>query len=300
MREPATVRLDTEAVRRALRPPPELDDRIRAFIGIQLGRVLPPRPDRGLGWYYDSVVLGTRSLDAYSVLQRHRSRLDGPVLDVGSGLGTFVLLANHLGTPAIGVEPGEEEHALAEQRGRAMDPPVEGVFRNAPGEALPVDDESVSAVLLHDVLEHVRDWRRVLRESIRVLVPGGVIYVKGPSYSARLVEPHYRVPWLPFLPRAVARPYLSALGRDVDYLGHLGFRRRGEVLSELRALGLRLTFPRLDKLHEPGSITRPWPRLLAGSLKRADGRLLRLVEPLAENPLQWAIDVVGHKPAGRR
>jgi len=290
-----TPRIPTAAeVERELAPAPELERDIRAFLDGQLGRVLPPPR---LARYYRWVVLGTRSLEAFTVLARHREESELPVLDIGSGLGTFVLLANRHGLPAIGVEPGEGELALAVRRAEALGVDA-SVFTLGTGEELPYADASVSGALLHDVLEHVLDWRRVLAEARRVLAPGGVLYVKGPSYTVRFVEPHYKLPWLPLLPKPVARRYLALLGRDVGYFEHIGYRRRGAVLAELRRLGFELSFPRLEKLRDPGTINRPWARRLVERARRPDGTLPRAAEALAESPLQSAIDVVARVPRG--
>jgi SAM-dependent methyltransferase len=284
-----------EATIARLTPAPELEERIRAHLRAQLGRVLPPDPARGLDWYYDWVVLGSRAAEALAVMLRHGRRADLPWVDVGSGLGSFVLLAALEGRTVIGVEPAAAEVELARARAAAILPGAEPRFELGVGEALPLGEGVAAGVLLHDVLEHVGDWRAVLREARRVLAPGGIVYVKGPSYAVRFVEPHYRVPWLPLLPKALARPYLRALGRDPGYLGHIGYRRRGEVLAELRRLGFSLHFPRLDKLREPSTINRPWMRRLVGAASRRPG-LMPAAERLAESPLQPTIDVVASLP----
>lgn len=286
---------DLASIEQRLRPKGELEREIRALIESQLGGVLPDSPERGRDWYFNAVVLGGRSVDAYRVVRRYRTRTNLPALDLGSGVGSFVLMANLLDMPAIGVEPGSEELRLA--RARAAELGLGGdLFLAGTGERIPLADGAVSAVLLHDVLEHVPDWRAVLAECFRVLAPGGIVYVKGPSYAVRFFEPHYRLPWLPLMPRALARSYLSALGRDVDYFEQLGYRRRGAVLRELRSLGFALSFPRIEKLRDPASINRGWARRLV-SLGTRGGVASRLVELAAENPLQSTIDVVGRKAA---
>jgi SAM-dependent methyltransferase len=287
--------LEPADLRERLRPSAELDARVRAHLRAQLGRVLPADPERGLEWYYDWVVLGSRSAEALTILGRHDRRTDLPWLDIGCGLGTFVLLAELHGRSAVGVEPGDAELALG--RERIAERLVDGNERLLPGvgEALPFADASMGGALLHDVLEHVGDWRAVLREAFRVLAPGGALYVKGPSYAVRFVEPHYRVPWLPLMPKPLARRYLRALGRDVEYLEHLGWRRRGEVLAALRALGFELHFPRLDKLRDPAAINRPWARRAVEIAGSTPG-LSAAAEHLAEGPLQSTIDVVAVKP----
>ncbi len=290
---------DLADLRERLRPAPALDAEIRTFLESQLGRVLPADPRRGLDWYYDWVVLGERSREAFRALRDHDARPELPWLDIGSGLGTFVLLAALSGRLAVGVEPGEEELALARKRASALQGGDPGAFSSGVGEALPYADASMGGALLHDVLEHVGDWRAVLREARRVLAPGTPLYVKGPSYAVRFVEPHYRVPWLPLLPRPLARRYLRALGRDVGYFEHIGYRRRGEVLAELRRLGFELHFPRLEKLRQPDSVNRPLVRRAIEFTGTPVGRPLRAVaEGLAETPLQATIDVVAVRSAG--
>lgn len=288
-------RPSSEDARRIAEPGPSLGRELRRHVHDRLGGVLPVDSAHGIDWYYDWVVLGSRSLEALSTIQRYRPAGDMPVIDVGCGLGTFVLLANASGMPAIGVEPEETEVELARKRlGEAgLDP---ALVRVGEGECLPFDDESASAVLLHDVLEHVRDWRAVLAEARRVLRPGGVVYAKGPSYTVRLIEPHYQVLWLPQMPKSLARRYLALRGRDIGYLEHIGYRRRGAVLAELRALGFELAFPRLDKLRDPESVNRPWARRVSRVALTAAPFVRRVAEAAAENRLQWAIDVVARVP----
>jgi SAM-dependent methyltransferase len=289
---------DGADLRERLRPAPALDAEIQAFLESQLGRVLPPDRRRGLDWYYDWVVLGERSHEAFHVLLQHDARPELPWLDIGSGLGTFVLLSALNGRRAVGVEPGAEELALARERAAALPAGDPEAFSSGIGEALPYPDASMGGALLHDVLEHVGDWRVVLREARRVLAPGAPLYVKGPSYAVRFVEPHYRLPWLPMLPRPVARRYLRAVGRDAGYFDHLGYRRRGEVLAELRRLGFALEFPRRAKLHDPASVNRPWMRRIVELAGTPRGRpLLAVAERLADSPLQSTIDVVAVRGA---
>lgn len=279
-----------------LRPDPATDGAIREFLQEHLGGVLPSTGRRGFDWYYRDVVLGKRALDALRVISRHRTRTDLPVLDIGTGLGTFALLCLRTGVDAVGIELGREEVHLARERAASagVDPEA---FRLGRGERLPFPDGTFSAALLHDVLEHVADWRAVVAEARRVLAPEGVLYVKGPSYTFRFLEPHYHIPWLPLLPRPIAKAYLRRLDRDVSYFDSIHYRRRGEVLSELRSLGFELAFPRREKLEDLASISRPWVRRSVGALGTTHGLAWRLAKLLAENPFQWVIDVVARRPA---
>jgi SAM-dependent methyltransferase len=60
--------------------------------------------------------------------------------------------------------------------------PGRGVDLVADGQALPFRDKSVDAILLMEVLEHVPNPLRLLRECSRVLRPGGHLCLTAPQY----------------------------------------------------------------------------------------------------------------------
>ncbi|HTD27421.1 MAG TPA: class I SAM-dependent methyltransferase [Candidatus Elarobacter sp.] len=60
--------------------------------------------------------------------------------------------------------------------------PGAGLDLIADGHALPLGDTTVAAVLLMEVLEHVSDPSRLLRECARVLAPGGHLCLTAPQY----------------------------------------------------------------------------------------------------------------------
>lgn len=283
-----------EEARELLRPGPVLEHRIRSFLADQLGGVLPPDPARGLRWYYDWVVLGARALEAWRYLDEAWVDRSLPLVDIGCGTGSLVLLADEVGGPAMGIEPGDEVE-LARARWQALHADRSCPYLRAAGEHLPFDDASVGAVMLHDVLEHVSDWEAVLTEVRRVLAPGAAVYIKGPSYAFRFLEPHYRVLWVPMLPKPVARRYLARLGRDIGYLEHIGYRRRGAVLRRLRSLGFELSFPRRHKLEDLSAINRPTLRRMVAPFA-VGGPLASLGRAAADQPFQSVIDVVARAP----
>ncbi len=80
---------------------------------------------------------------------------------------------------------------------------------------LPFADESFDVVLTNHVIEHVGDeqaQRAHLAELRRVLRPDGVGYLAVPN-RWMLVEPHYRLAFLSWLPHAWRTPYLRAMGK---------------------------------------------------------------------------------------
>jgi ubiquinone/menaquinone biosynthesis C-methylase UbiE len=92
-------------------------------------------------------------------------------LDVGCGAGANTAALAGAGYRATGVDVVPEFVALA----RDAHPGIS--FEVSAAESLPFDDESFDHVVLLSVLEHVRDWRQTLAEAVRVLKPGGVVYV---------------------------------------------------------------------------------------------------------------------------
>ena len=60
--------------------------------------------------------------------------------------------------------------------------PGPGLDLIADGHALPLADKTAAAILLMEVLEHVPDPPRLLRECARVLAPGGHLCLTAPQY----------------------------------------------------------------------------------------------------------------------
>jgi ubiquinone/menaquinone biosynthesis C-methylase UbiE len=105
----------------------------------------------------------------------HRRRaldgLTGRVVELGAGDGANFPLYPSTVTEVIAVEPEPRFRAQAEEVARSADIPI----RVLPGtaEALPVEDESVDAVLASLVLCTVPDQAAALAEARRVIRPGG-------------------------------------------------------------------------------------------------------------------------------
>ncbi|MCG6870655.1 MAG: methyltransferase domain-containing protein [Gammaproteobacteria bacterium] len=49
---------------------------------------------------------------------------------------------------------------------------------------LPFESDTVQEIICHDILEHVSNYPRLLREIYRVLVPGGIVRIKVPHFSS--------------------------------------------------------------------------------------------------------------------
>lgn len=146
------------------------------------------------------------------------------LLNVGCGTGGFEEAARRAGADAWGVDVSLEATAIAALRapGRI----VRGV-----AEALPFPARRFDLVYCYSTLEHVADAGRAVCEMVRVLRPGGALYVHTPNRWA-CFEGHYKLFWLPGLPRPLAAAYLAVRGRPTGFLRTL----RPLTLTECRAL----------------------------------------------------------------
>jgi SAM-dependent methyltransferase len=159
------------------------------------------------------------------------------VLDIGSGVGTFVLACRRRGLSAFGIEPdligqggGVTSIQIAKLRLESQ------VFAVALGEGLPFRDQAFDLVTMNQVMEHASDQRAVLHQAGRVLKPGGAIYIACPNYL-RFYEPHYKIFWLPLLPKSLGRLYLRARGRNPVMLNQLTYTTNYRLRALTRDLG---------------------------------------------------------------
>lgn len=105
--------------------------------------------------------------------------------------------------------------------------------------ALPFEENTFDVVLSNHVIEHVGDRRRQLHhlgEIHRVLKQRGIGYLALPN-RWMLVEPHYRLVFLSWLPTPLRSRYLRLLQRGEFY--DCSPLSLGEVETILRASGLR-------------------------------------------------------------
>lgn len=89
-------------------------------------------------------------------------------------------------------------------------------FVCAAGETLPFPDASVDVAVLNHIYEHVVDADAVVADLHRVLKPDGVLYL-GLGNRLGVMEPHYRLPFLSYLPAGAADRYVRASGRADHY-----------------------------------------------------------------------------------
>lgn len=148
-----------------------------------------------------------------------RDRLDGlSALDIGCSGGFTVDALRALGARAVGMDIDVPALVTARQWFPGL--PV----AQADSQRLPLADGSVDVIVCNHVYEHVVDAEALAAEIHRVLAPDGIAYL-GLGNRLGVMEPHHRLPFLSWLPPAIADRYMRAAGKGDSY--HERFRTRG-------------------------------------------------------------------------
>ena len=196
-------------------------------------------------------------LDRYSLDDLFR---DKRVLDLGCGAaGKSLYYVTQGAKKVTGVEIVShyqaEAEALAEQLGLSD----RFEFVSASALDLPFPDGSFDTVIMNDFMEHISDPEGVLRESMRLLAPGGRIFINFPPYyhpyGAHLSDV-INMPWvhLFFTEHMLVDAYRDLvhglldeqerldlrLAKDQNgkeyfgYINHMTLKRFGRILSALQ------------------------------------------------------------------
>jgi len=194
-------------------------------------------------------------------------------LDIGCASGLITrYLAPHLRW-IIGLEYDPQAVARADTAGQ---PHL--LFVRGDAAHLPLADGAADVVICAQVYEHVADPEAMVAEIARVLRPGGVCFFSGPNRWA-LMEEHYRLPLLSWLPRPWADRYVRLAGRGDAY------RERPQSYWALRRLwrGFEWQDYTLDMIRRPEAYhCAPELGRLAW-ISRLPAGFLRALRPLYPN-----------------
>lgn len=156
-----------------------------------------------------------------------RIRRAGRVADLGAGTG-LIKKEIELNTDKYLIGFDIDRSFMEWKRGMV----VADVLR------LPVGPERFGFLLMNHLYEHVDDQAGLFREAFRILRPGGGVYVAAGNVLA-VMEPHYRLPFLSWLPPSLASLYLRAAGRGRAYRD-IRFRTYGTLTRMMEAAGFRV------------------------------------------------------------
>lgn len=147
----------------------------------------PPIPDDTLRRhfaYVDQILHANteKFRDKVALVRAHRSLENARCLDIGAGGGLFASLLEAEGAEVQGIEPDPLNRAFARDRFQlAFDPRlVEDPFWQDAHRA------TMDVVTLWDVIEHVNFPLQTLAAAVKLLVPGGFLFLDTPARDGLL------------------------------------------------------------------------------------------------------------------
>jgi ubiquinone/menaquinone biosynthesis C-methylase UbiE len=156
-------------------------------------------------------------------------------LDIGSSAGGLSVALALKGISMEGIEPSQSGVAVSVMRAERLR--LNNVhFQQGIGEAIPFPDNTFDFVISLAVLEHVQNVTAVLEQTYRVLKPGGYAYFEVPN-NLFPFESHYKMAWLPMMPKSLAKLYVKSRGAYPEFLDHLHYMNRLIVSNHFHKAG---------------------------------------------------------------
>lgn len=156
-------------------------------------------------------------------------------LDIGSSAGGLSVALAREGLTVHGIEPSLAGVEVSQIRAQRLG--VSNIsFQEGVGEKIPFADDSFDLVISIAVLEHVQNVKAVVSETFRVLKPGAYAYFEVPN-NLFPFEGHYKMAWLPMMPKSWAKTYVRLRGAYPSFLNHLHYMNRFIVSRAFKDAG---------------------------------------------------------------
>lgn len=153
-----------------------------------------------------------------AILDGHADLARAELLDLGTGSGHIADEFAKQSKRVVSVDVTDERQVKGSYEFLVVDSAV-----------LPFPDASFDVVVSNHVVEHIADQKTHLHELMRVLRPGGVAYLATPN-KLWLRDPHYRLPFISWLPRGLSQRYLTMFKPektwDIFPMSHFGIRKQ--------------------------------------------------------------------------
>ncbi len=167
-------------------------------------------------------------------MERHLNELIGyipdflsrSILDLGAGRGRFMFEVKKRGGNIVGLEPYKKYIEEAYQR--ALEEKVSLDIKEGVAENLPFGDKEFGFINMSEVIEHVNDAEKSMKEVFRVLKEGGKVYISVPNRFG-LKDQHFNLYFVNWLPRSWSNTFISLFGKHKDYSGENGLQRLDQM-----------------------------------------------------------------------
>ena len=158
-------------------------------------------------------------------------------LDMGASVGFISETVAGAGASVIGIDLDEAALRMGNQRS-TRNP----VYVVADVGAAPFQSEAFDFIVCSQVYEHTPSLKLLANELIRLLKVGGICFFSGPNRWA-VVEDHYGIPFLSWVPRSWADRVLKWSGKEEAYLEQP--RSYGQLAVALKAFEIHDLTPEI-------------------------------------------------------
>ena len=121
------------------------------------------------------------------------------VLDIGTGSGHIIQEISKVCRSAVSVDLHDDRSVTSGYK-----------FKKVHDEHLPFDKDSFDVVISNHIIEHVPNHELHISEMHRVLRKNGIVYLATPN-KFWITDPHYKLPFISWLPRKFSSLYLRIL-----------------------------------------------------------------------------------------
>lgn len=153
------------------------------------------------------------------------------ILEAGSGFGNFLLYMSTMGYNIQGIEPDSFCVDITKRRFDYYG--KKNIILKQKAEKLPFANNFFDFIISFQVLEHVQNLEKTLKEFKRVLKKDGYLFIACPNYSS-FWEPHYAIIFPMFLGKSIFRLWLRLNRRNIDFLESLNFTTTKSLKNELK------------------------------------------------------------------
>ncbi len=203
----------------AIRYSPDLDPKIESEVRNMLIEHYRPVYQEGVDNYVDTSLatehFAQRFLYLRSVVGNDIFDPQSVILISGYGMGSEMIMARQFGYGKVyGVEV---EQILVDATKRRLAQFSDMYPSLYDGKILPYEDGQFIVVASGHVIEHTSNPRFYLQEVLRVLVPGGYLYLEFP-HRYYILELHTQLPSFEWLPRPLRNLTLRILSSKISPL----------------------------------------------------------------------------------
>lgn len=162
-------------------------------------------------WY--SKVAPVKGKRICTVLLNYKGK-NAKLLDFGCGTGMALASMSQTFSSVVGVDIADKEVNAAKEILRKIK--SHGKILKYNGKKLPFPNNYFDIVTSIEVIEHVENQNLYLKEAKRVLKPNGILHITTAN-KWWPIEPHFRLPFLSYLPSTLADFYIRIFGRGDSY-----------------------------------------------------------------------------------